>query len=131
MPRPVHFEIHASDLARARKFYGDLFGWTFKEFGGGPIEYWLITTGPEGTPGINGGMLKRPGPMPKDGESLNAFPCTIGSVDSVDAIVEKAKRLGGREMLPKMAVPGVGWLAFLFDTEGNSFGVMQDDKNAK
>ena len=62
MPRPVRFEIHASDPARARKFYGDLFGWTFREFGGGPIEYWLITTGPEGTPGINGGMLKRPGP---------------------------------------------------------------------
>ena len=37
--------------------------------------------------------------MPKDGESLNAFPCTIGSVDSVDAIVEKAKTLHRRELL--------------------------------
>jgi predicted enzyme related to lactoylglutathione lyase len=131
MPRPLHFEIHASDTARARKFYESLFGWTFQKWEGGAVEYWMIVTGPEGTPGINGGMLKRPGEMPKQGESLNAYPCTIGNVESVDAMVEKAKSLGGRLMLEKMAVPGLGWLAYLWDTEGNSFGVLQEDKSAK
>ncbi len=32
--------------------------------------------------------------------------------------------------LPKMAVPGVGWLAYCKDTEGNIFGFMQSDETA-
>ena len=34
---------------------------------------------------------------------------------------------GGRVALPKMAVPGVGWLAYFIDPEGNTFGIMQTD----
>ena len=33
--------------------------------------------------------------------------------------------------LPKMPIPGVGWLAYMKDTEGNVFGMMQADANAK
>jgi predicted enzyme related to lactoylglutathione lyase len=130
MPRPVHFEIHAADTGRARRFYSELFGWKFEQWPG-PQEYWLITTGPDGTPGINGGMVKRMGEAPKDGQALNGYACTVGSVDSVDAIIAKGITLGGVVALPKMAIPGVGWLAYLKDTEGNIFGVMQDDKTAK
>ena len=54
MPRPIHFEIHADDMPRARAFYEGLFGWSFAEYV--PDFYYLVTTGPEGEPGINGGM---------------------------------------------------------------------------
>ena len=57
MPRVIHFEIHADNPDRAARFYTELFGWTFNKWGG-PMEYWVLITGPEGTPGINGGTLR-------------------------------------------------------------------------
>ncbi len=48
MPNIVHFEIPADDVERARKFYGELFGWKIEKFTGPtPIDYWSITTGKE------------------------------------------------------------------------------------
>ena len=55
---------------------------------------------------------------------------TIG-VDSVDEAVDKVVAGGGKVTRPKHAIPGVGWLAYCADTEGNQFGVMQDDPAAK
>ena len=37
---------------------------------------------------------------------------------------------GGSIAVPKMAVPGIGWLAYVKDTEGNILGVMQADSAA-
>ena len=61
MPRPTHFEIPAENPERAMAFYGDVLGWTFQKWQG-PVDYWLIMTGPEGEPGINGGLLRRQHP---------------------------------------------------------------------
>jgi predicted enzyme related to lactoylglutathione lyase len=127
MNRVTHFEIHADDLNRAAVFYADLFGWKFQSWGG-PMDYRLITTGPDGTPGINGGLLKRQHPITGI-DGVIAYVCTM-LVENVDAVVEKATRLGGAVALPKMPVPGIGWLAYLKDTEGNVFGVMQHDSSA-
>jgi predicted enzyme related to lactoylglutathione lyase len=80
-------------------------------------------------PGIDGGILKRRGPAPETGQPVNAFVCTIG-VDDVDDAVESALSAGGRTALPKTAIPGVGWAAYLIDPEGNIFGVHQADSAA-
>jgi predicted enzyme related to lactoylglutathione lyase len=127
MPRVVHFEIHAENPERAVKFYTQLFGWAITNWSGG--EYWLINTG-ETQPGINGGLLRRRGPAPADGQPVNAFVCTV-DVPAVDEYVAKATAGGGTIALPKMAVPGIGWLAYVKDTEGNILGLMQMDKAAK
>ena len=129
MPRLVHFEIHADDPDRASGFYGELFGWTFTRWDG-PVDYWLITTGPDGEPGINGGLMKRMGPPPADGQPVNAFVCTV-DVPDLDARVAKAMALGGTVAVPKMPVPGVGWLAYVRDLDGNILGLMQPDHAAK
>ena len=67
MSRPIHFEIHAAYPPRAIAFYVGLFGWTFTKWAG-PADYWVIKTGDDGVPGINGGLLTRQGggpvPMP-------------------------------------------------------------------
>ncbi len=126
MGRVVHFEIHAAEPERALKFYTDLFGWKFSPIPGMP--YWGIETG--AGEGINGGMLKRMGPPPSDGQPVNAFVCTV-HVDSVDASFDKAQKIGGAVALPKMPIPGVGWLAYVKDTEGNIIGLMQPDPSAK
>ena len=127
MPRVIHFEIHTDEPARAVKFYEALFGWQFTSWGG-PMEYWLITTGPDSQPGINGGLIKRPCPVTGDG--VIAYVCTV-DVAELDPMVEKALALGGVLALPKMPIPGVGWLAYVKDTEGNVLGMMQSDPTVK
>ena len=122
MPRPIHFEIPAVDTQRAIDFYSRVFGWKFHKWEG-PTDYWLITTGPDSEPGINGGLLPRRDP---------AQPCvnTVG-VDNLDLALQAVTGNGGSVALPKMAVPGVGWLAYCKDPDGNMIGMMQNDPSAK
>ena len=126
MPRVVHFEIHAADPERAVKFYEKDFGWTFQKWEG-PMEYWLVTTGPDDQPGINGGLLKRQGEI--DGQAVIAYVCTVDVAD-LDGSMATVEANGGTVAVPKMPIPGMGWLAYYKDTEGNIFGMMQNDPSA-
>ena len=126
MPRVVHFEIHAGDPERAIKFYEKGFGWTFQKWEG-PMPYWLVITGPDSQPGINGGLMPRRGEI--DGESVIAYVCTV-DVEGIDSSIATVEANGGTVVVPKMAIPGVGWLVYCKDTEGNIFGMMQADPNA-
>ena len=128
MSRVVHFEIHADDPARAVTFYTAVFGWQVNKWEG-PVDYWLLTTGEEGTPGINGAIMQRQGEAPAEGAAINAYACTM-SVDDLDRSIEKVMQAGGTITLEKMPVPGVGWMCYAKDTEGNIFGMMQDDPAA-
>lgn len=126
MPRIVHFDIHADDVSRASAFYSKVFGWKINKWEGpGPMEYWLIKTGDDKEPGINGGLGKRPGPE-RPGGFINAV-----DVPSVDEYVNRITQNGGKIVMPKMSIPTVGYFALCADTEGNSFGIIQMDKNAK
>jgi predicted enzyme related to lactoylglutathione lyase len=124
MGRPVHFEIHASDPERSREFYEQVFGWAVQRWG--EQAYWMIFTGEDDRPGINGGLVPREGPAPALGAAVNAFVVTV-DVDDLDATIEAALKYGGEIRLPRMPVQGVGWLAYLADPDGNLFGVMQAD----
>lgn len=128
MSRVGHFEIHADDPIRAITFYEKVFGWQFNKWDG-PQAYWLIKTGEASEPGIDGGLLQRMGGVPTDGQAVNAYVCTVMS-KTVDEDVSKALSNGGTIAVPKMAVPGIGWLAYVKDTEGNILGVMQEDCDA-
>jgi uncharacterized protein len=121
MNRPVHFEIPANDVERAIKFYETVFGWKFQKWDG-PMPYWMITTGPASEPGINGGMLQR---QHENQPAAN----TIG-VANLDESIAAVTANGGKVALPRMAVQGVGWLAYCIDTEGIVFGMMQPDTSA-
>ena len=127
--RVVHFDISADDAARAAKFYQDVFGWKIEKYGGDvPMEYWMVVTGPDSEPGINGGMHKRQGPASAGDEPV-AFECTIG-VDNVDAYAKKIEPAGGKILMAKMGLKGVGWFVHALDTEGNHFSLMQPDPSA-
>lgn len=119
MSRVTHFEIPTDNPERTSKFYSDVFGWKFQLWPG-PQPYWLITTGADG-PGINGGMLSR-NPM---------GPVNTIGVTSIDDTVKSIEAHGGKMLMPKFAVPTVGWLAYFNDTEGTVFGIMQPDPSAK
>jgi len=122
MSRVVHFEIPADDPERSIKFYEEVFGWVIEKWDG-PIEYWLIMTGPEDKPGIDGGLARRTEPEMGVENTID--------VPSVDEAVTKVEAQGGQVIRPKMAVPGVGWMAYIKDTEGNIFGMMESDPDAK
>ena len=127
MSRAVHFEIHASNPQAAIDFYSRPFGWSFNKWDGG--DYWMIHTGPDEQPGINGGLIPRRGPVPEAMAAMNAFVITV-DVENADTAVTGALAAGGTMAVPKMAVPGIGWLAYLRDPDGNIFGVMQADTEA-
>ena len=109
-------------------FYETVFGWDIKDLGPQMGGYRMVTTGKDQAgvvwPGINGGMTPRVGPPPTGGEPVNAFVCTI-NVENLDSSIEKVKSGGGSMALDKMQVPGVGWLAYVKDPEGNIFGMLQ------
>ena len=122
MSRVIHFEIPAAEPDRAAAFYGKVFGWKFDKWSGHDHPV-LHRTGKEGEPGINGGMMKKPG-------GITSTTNTIG-VDSVDDAVAAVLKAGGKNIMPKTPIPTVGYFAYCEDTEGNVFGVMQADPNAK
>ncbi|KAA0251943.1 VOC family protein [Acidobacteria bacterium ACD] len=126
MPRVIHFEIHAEDPERAIRFYEAVLGWSFTRWT--EMEYWLVKTGPAEQPGIDGGLMRRHGTI--DGTAVIAYVCTV-DVPDLQATISAVEGAGGAIALPRMPVPGVGWLAYFKDTEGNVFGAMQSDPAAK
>ena len=127
MPRVVHFEIHADDPERAARFYRELFGWRVEKWSG-PVDYWMISTGEDGTPGINGGMIRRQHPL-SGNDGVIGYVCTV-DVDDLDGYVARGAGLGAAVALPRFPIAGVGWMAYLKDTEGNVFGLIQMDRSA-
>ncbi len=124
--RVVHFDVYADDVERAIAFYQNVFGWSIEKVAW--MDYWLIKTG-EGEPGIDGGLSKRESPtqgtVPQFG-----FTCTV-NVEDVHAAFAAAVAAGASEVHKPGPVPGVGYLAYVRDTEGNHLGLMQRDPDAK
>jgi predicted enzyme related to lactoylglutathione lyase len=87
------------------------------------MDYWLVATGPDDEPGINGAITPR---MMAEQVTTNTV-----SVASVDEFTKKVVEAGGTVMVPKRPVPGQGYLAYCIDPEGNVFGVMELDPSAK
>jgi len=122
MPTIVHFDVPAEDVERAKIFYSVLFGWKYESYP--EMQYNLIsTTNLDGTPGVGGGMGERMEPSQR---MLNYF-----GVPSIDAAMNQVKTLGGKVLTEKMVVPGMGFLVNCMDTEGNMFGLWQEDPQVK
>lgn len=131
MNRIAHFEIHADNPERAVAFYRGVFGWDINKWEGGQFEYWMVMTGKQDEPGgINGGLVRRKGEPPAEGQALNSYVCTI-VCDDYDGYAKKIADAGGREVVPKAALVGMAWQGYFKDTEGNIFGLHQADTNAK
>ncbi|MCI0341750.1 MAG: VOC family protein [Planctomycetales bacterium] len=116
MGHPVcHLEIAVTDLERAKRFYSDLFGWTFRDWVGAPMGYSLFSTGQEW---FGGGLMKVDAPRPPGGLSYYV------EVDDVDAFVARATAAGGRVVQPNQQIdPEVGWSALVTDPDGNLVGL--------
>jgi predicted enzyme related to lactoylglutathione lyase len=119
-----YFEIQSSDPSREIEFYRTVFGWNFTRENNPSVEYYRIET-----PGIHGGLLSRPAPVPTEA-GTNAFVCSI-MVEDFDRTGEIILKLGGQVALPKFAIPGRCWQGYFIDPDNNVFGVFEVDENAR
>jgi hypothetical protein len=113
----VHFELPSHDAARAKGFWGGLFGWSFTDPGMPGMEYWMTQTSDD----QGAAIFTR-----SDG--------TTGTVvyldtDDIDASIAKVRELGGKAE-DKNPIPHVGWFTRCTDTEGNEFSLFQRDESA-
>lgn len=119
--RVVHFEIPCDEPEKTMAFFNEAFGWHFQQFGNEP--YWVVLTGDEKTPGINGGIMKKRDPKQPVVNSID-----VADIDKAAAQIEIS---GGKIVVPKMPIPSVGWLAYFTDPDGNLHGIYQNDPAAK
>lgn len=113
------FAIHADDVQRCRRFYEAVFGWRFEPWG--PPDFYLVHSGDEQSPGVQGLLHRRQEPRGAGGP--NCFECTI-AVSDLDAVTASIKQAGGRIIMEKAPIPTVGVLTKFEDTEGNVVGAM-------
>ncbi|KNG92774.1 VOC family protein [Pseudaestuariivita atlantica] len=120
-----HFEIHATDVERAKAFYGGLFGWTFAPMPGAEeMGYHLIEGDDIGVEKpVSGGVMTRMGPAPEPGSPIRGGTMTFAVADC-DERYAWALANGGAEALPPEDYPGVGRCAYVEDGEGNVVGMI-------
>lgn len=122
----VHFEIPAKDLSTSRKFYEDIFGWKITEW---PMPDGSMYLGVHTTPideqtrqplkpgAINGGIMKM------DVVKMPVFAIHVASIDERMQQVEAA---GGKVVMPKVDMMGMGFYAYVTDLDGNVIGLWED-----
>lgn len=113
--RPVHFEIPATDMDKVAEFYTSVLDWTVQKWQG-PIQYTFLMTGDESSAGIDGALMEK---------ANNLYPVNVMSTNDIDMIIEKIVKAGGKILMPKEQIPGVGLFAYALDPDNNQFGIMQ------
>lgn len=125
--KPTYFDLSVRDLGQARAFFEKVLGWRFERFPM-PYEYYRIKAGPDGEPGIDGGI----GSV-ADAPITGGHPMTQITIPVTD--LEKAVSLvlanGGRVVEPRMPIPGIGWYSTCAEPGGLTFGLIQVDQDAK
>ncbi len=121
-----HFAVYVDDIQRAKEFYSKLFGWGFNSYGPGDFLQINDTTGEHPQP-IGALQSRKYSPL---SEKIIGFECSI-EVENIEHIIEAVKENKGTIIMPKTAIPHVGWLIKFLDTEGNIVCAVQYDANAK
>jgi predicted enzyme related to lactoylglutathione lyase len=110
----VHIEFSAHDREASGKFYADLFGWEIQQMP--EMSYATFTTGE----GVGGGI----NPV---SENYPAGMVTFYvATEDIDASLVKVESLGGKTLVPKSEIPGVGWFGFFEDPTGNKIGLLTE-----
>jgi hypothetical protein len=109
-------ELTTSDTKAARKFYGSLLGWQFKDMDMGNGTYAVINAGGQGIGGITG--------VPPNAQSMPPAWGGYVTVDDVDAVVARVAGLGGRVLLAPTDIPTVGRFATIRDPQGATLSLI-------
>ncbi len=123
MNQLTHFDIHATDSERAKKFYEKVFDWKCNSYPGAE-DFYQVSSSDGAVIGAIAGRRYNP-----DTKDIYGFECSI-SVDDVDDTIHSVEEAGGKTLMKKTVIPGVGWIAKFLDTEGNLFCAITYDKEA-
>jgi uncharacterized protein len=127
MNQLTHFAIHAQNVKRAAKFYEKVFNWTcagFDKAGVGDEEFVQIFGEDRNVLGAI--QARKFNPLPMD---VFGFECSIEVAD-VDATTRAVESAGGKIVMRKSAIPGVGWIVKFLDPEGNLCCAVKYDRTA-
>ena len=114
---PSWFELHSRDHAGSLSFYSRLFGWTFEDAGGGDVRYSTVMLGDDQFAGIMDATTVL-------AEGQAPYWTIYLDVESIDASLAAAARLGGHVLRPAEPTPN-GQTATLADPDGSPLRVMQ------
>jgi uncharacterized protein len=122
----THFAIHIDEIERAKNFYEGVFDWGFHSYG--QADFLLIKADKSDNGELIGALQSRKfSPLP---DKVIGLECSIG-VENIDEIIEKVKNNAGQILMPKTAIPYVGYIAKFLDTEGNLICGIQYDPTAR
>lgn len=121
-----HFAIYVDKMDRAKKFYSNLFNWDFNSYG--PEDFLQIKSGTEESSELIGALQSRKYSPLK--EKIIGLECSF-EVSDIDQTSEMIQENKGKIVMPKTAIPNVGWLVKFLDTEGNLVCAIQYDSSAK
>ena len=119
MNRPTYFEILGEDPRKLGEFYQAVFDWEVATGGGEQQSYFMVTTGPAGTPGINGGLM---------GQHFKQNVINTHDVENLEEALKKIKTAGGKAVHGPTEIPEVGTHYYCEDPQGNMFGILQGYK---
>ncbi|MEQ9262327.1 MAG: hypothetical protein RLP14_04100 [Owenweeksia sp.] len=121
----THFAIYADDLNRAEKFYQKIFSWGFQSYGTEDFKQIKVSDA-EKAPLIGAIQHRKYSPLK---EKIIGLEGTI-QVKDISQVEQAVKEGGGTLLMPKTAIPHVGWIIKFLDTEGNLLCAMQADAAA-
>ena len=111
------FEIYVQDLKRARKFYEKTFQVKLQALPSPIIKMLAFPMGPR-LRGCAGSLVKMEGKESGGGGTLIYFTCKDCAVEAARAV-----KFGGRIFKDKFSIGDYGFIALVFDTEGNMIGL--------
>jgi predicted enzyme related to lactoylglutathione lyase len=114
----VHIELSANTPKEASKFYADVFDWKIQV--DNTFDYHMFQA--EGGPG--GGFVKTGENDTKIGDVL----VYIGT-DDIEGTLAKIESHGGKTLVPKTEIPGMGWFAIFHDPTGNRMALFTDHQH--
>ncbi|HEY5538248.1 MAG TPA: VOC family protein [Thermoplasmata archaeon] len=109
----VHVEVHTKDVAKAKKFYGDVFGWKFQDI---PQMNYTTFEAPDRP---NGGIQ-----TPSD--KMGPMVMNYIYANDIKRVTKKIENSGGTILTPVSEIPGFGWFAIFRGPGGEVAGVYED-----
>ena len=109
-----YIELPAENVERAKQFYGEVFGWSFQEYG---ADYCAFNDGK-----MDGGFYR----SPLRSDSANGAALVVLYADDIEATLKRVIDAGGELAKPIFSFPGGRRFHFL-DPNRNELAVWSDN----
>jgi hypothetical protein len=114
----VWFEIYVEDMERAKTFYEAVFQTTLVHIPSPELEMWSFPLVSAQSYGAHGALAKMDGVKSGGNSTVVYFHCEDCAIEAVSA-----EQNGGKLLKEKFSIGENGFIALVFDTEGNVIGL--------